>query len=70
MIFNTPYGRGARTDGYFIRTAAVQAGVPCITTMAGIAAAVRAIESLIAGGLGVRRLQEYLAEIPEEGADA
>jgi carbamoyl-phosphate synthase large subunit len=70
MIFNTPYGRGARTDGYFIRTAAVQAGVPCITTMAGIAAAVRAIESLIAGGLGVRRLQEYLAEIPDEGADA
>lgn len=65
MIFNTPYGRGARTDGYFIRTAAVNAGVPCITTMAGIAAAVQAIEALKEGGIGVRRLQDYLAEIPE-----
>ncbi len=68
MIFNTPYGRGPRTDGYYIRTASVQAGVPCITTMAGIAAAVQAIEALISGGIGVRRLQEYLAEIPNEAA--
>jgi carbamoyl-phosphate synthase large subunit len=60
MIFNTPFGRGARTDGYFIRTAAVDAGVPCITTMAGIAAAVQAIEELKTGNVGVRRLQEYL----------
>ncbi|MFP5299391.1 MAG: carbamoyl-phosphate synthase large subunit, partial [Actinomycetota bacterium] len=66
MIFNTPYGRGARTDGYFIRTAAVSAGVPCITTMAGIAAAVQAIEASRGGGIGVRRLQEYLADIPED----
>lgn len=64
LIFNTPYGRGARTDGYFLRTAAVQAGVPCITTMSGMAAAVQAIEALIGGAVGVRRLQEYLAEIP------
>jgi carbamoyl-phosphate synthase large subunit len=60
MIFNTPFGRGARTDGYFIRTAAVDAGVPCITTMAGMAAAVQAIEELKTGNVGVRRLQEYL----------
>ncbi|HYI44921.1 MAG TPA: carbamoyl-phosphate synthase large subunit [Actinomycetota bacterium] len=62
MIFNTPFGRGARSDGYFIRTAAVQAGVPCITTMAGMAAAVQGIEALMSGEVGVRSLQEYLAE--------
>ncbi|HWL65940.1 MAG TPA: ATP-grasp domain-containing protein, partial [Actinomycetota bacterium] len=60
MIFNTPFGRGARTDGYFIRTAAVEAGVPCITTMAGMAAAVQGIEALIGGDVGVRSLQEYI----------
>jgi carbamoyl-phosphate synthase large subunit len=62
MIFNTPFGRGARTDGYFIRTAAVDAGVPCITTMAGIAAATQAIEALLGGDVGVRSLQDYLAD--------
>jgi carbamoyl-phosphate synthase large subunit len=64
MIFNTPFGRGARTDGYYIRTASVEAGVPCITTMAGIAAAVQAIEALMSGTVGVRRLQDYLADVP------
>ena len=60
MIFNTPFGRKARSDGYFIRTAAVDAGVPCITTMSGMAAAVQAIEELRAGEVGVRSLQAYL----------
>ena len=61
MVFNTPFGRGARSDGYFIRTAAVDAGVPCITTMAGMAAAVQGIEASIRGQVGVRSLQEHLA---------
>jgi carbamoyl-phosphate synthase large subunit len=60
LVFNTPFGRGARSDGYFIRTAAVEAGVPCVTTMAGMAAAVQAIESMMAGNVGVRSLQSYL----------
>jgi carbamoyl-phosphate synthase large subunit len=64
MVFNTPYGRGARTDGYRIRTAAVGAGVPSVTTMAGMFAAVQAIEALISGGISVRPLQEYLEETP------
>jgi carbamoyl-phosphate synthase large subunit len=64
MVFNTPFGRGARTDGYFIRTAAVDAGVPCCTTIAGMAAAVQAIEAVISGSVGVRSLQEYLSELP------
>jgi carbamoyl-phosphate synthase large subunit len=64
MVFNTPYGRGARTDGYRIRTAAVGAGVPSVTTMAGMFAAVQAIEALISGGIRVRALQEYLDDAP------
>ena len=64
LVFNTPFGRGARTDGYFIRTAAVEAGVPCVTTMAGMAAAVQGIEALIRGEVKVRSLQSYLAEVP------
>jgi carbamoyl-phosphate synthase large subunit len=64
LVFNTPFGRGARSDGYYIRTAAVEAGVPCVTTMAAMAAAVQGIEALIRGEITVRSLQSYLAEAP------
>jgi carbamoyl-phosphate synthase large subunit len=43
LVINTPFGSGARTDGYLIREAALVARVPCITTLAGAAAAVHAI---------------------------
>ena len=43
LVVNTPDGRGARSDGYLIREAALVARVPCITTLAGAAAAVEAI---------------------------
>ena len=44
LVINTPLGGpGARSDGYLIREAALAARVPCITTMAGARAAVRAI---------------------------
>ena len=44
LVVNTPLGGpGARSDGYLIREAALAARVPCITTMAGARAAVRAI---------------------------
>jgi carbamoyl-phosphate synthase large subunit len=44
LVVNTPFGgSGARSDGYLIREAALAARVPCITTMAGARAAVRAI---------------------------
>ena len=35
LVINTPAGRGARTDGYEIRAAAIAHGIPCITTLAG-----------------------------------
>jgi carbamoyl-phosphate synthase large subunit len=50
LIVNTPWGRGARTDGYLIRRKALMHGVPCITTLAAAAAAVQGIEAKIRGG--------------------
>ena len=44
LVVNTPFGTpGARSDGYQIREAALAARIPCITTMAGARAAMRAI---------------------------
>ncbi|MBN2203805.1 MAG: carbamoyl-phosphate synthase large subunit [Thermoleophilia bacterium] len=58
LVVNTPYGRGARSDGYEIRTTAVQRGVPCITTLAGASAAVSAIEAARRPRVAVRCLQD------------
>jgi carbamoyl-phosphate synthase large subunit len=43
LVINTPQGRNARSDGYAIREAALSRRIPCITTIAGAAAAVHAI---------------------------
>ena len=59
LVLNTPAGSaGARHDGYEIRTAAVTAGIPCVTTVQGVTAAVQGIEALRQGNLTVRSLQE------------
>jgi len=63
LVLNTPFGSGTRGDGYEIRQAAVTNGVPVITTLAGILAAVHGIEALKRGPLEVRSLQEYQAEL-------
>ncbi|HET7869308.1 MAG TPA: carbamoyl-phosphate synthase large subunit [Actinomycetota bacterium] len=61
LVINTPFGRGPRTDGYHIRTAAWQAGIPCVTTLPGVLAAIRGIEALGEGPTEPRSLQEYHA---------
>src|SRR5690242_13107951 len=69
LIVNTPFGAvstasaAVRLDGYEIRTAAVRRGVPCVTTVAGLAAAVQGIEATIRGEIGVRSLQEHAAAL-------
>ena len=68
LIFNTPFGVGARLDGYEIRTAAVTRGVPCITTIQGAAACVQGIEALVRGDIGVRSLQELHSLIGPAGS--
>src|SRR5947208_2990800 len=60
LIVNTPFGNtGPRLDGYEIRTAAVLRGVPCLTTVQALAAAVQGIEALRGGEIGVASLQEH-----------
>jgi carbamoyl-phosphate synthase large subunit len=59
MIVNTPFGRSPRTDGYHIRTAAAQMGVPCITTIAGAVAALRGIEAMRGEPAPPLSLQEH-----------
>ena len=59
LILNTPAGSsGARHDGYDIRAAAVTMGIPLVTTVQGVTAAVQGIEALRAGELTVCPLQE------------
>ncbi len=59
VVVNTPQGSGPRSDGYEIRTAAVAADIPCVTTLSGLAAMVQGIEARQAGDLTVRSLQAY-----------
>ncbi|MEU4224569.1 carbamoyl-phosphate synthase large subunit [Nonomuraea sp. NPDC026600] len=72
LIVNTPFGSpgqsGPRLDGYDIRTAAVLRGIPCITTVAGLAAAAAGIQAIVRGDVGVRSLQEHARALRAAGA--
>jgi carbamoyl-phosphate synthase large subunit len=61
LVLNTPSGKGARTDEGRIRAAAVQAGVPCVTTIEAATAAVKAIEALREEEMQVQALQDRFA---------
>jgi carbamoyl-phosphate synthase large subunit len=69
LVLNTPWGAagnsGPRVDGYEIRTAAVSAGIPCLTTVQAAAAAVQGIVELIRGEVGVRSLQDLHLHLVE-----
>jgi len=60
LVVNTPDGRGARSDGYLIREAALLARVPCVTTVSGAAAAIEAIARATRGD--TLSLQERVAQ--------
>jgi carbamoyl-phosphate synthase large subunit len=62
LIFNTPRGKGARTDEGRIRAASVQYGVPCITTLPAVEACVLAMEALRTESLGVQPIQDRFPE--------
>jgi len=59
LILNTPYGRVQRVDDSNIRASAVSAGIPCITTLAGIRAVVSALTALHRDTQRVCSLQEH-----------
>ncbi len=61
LIINTPSGKGARTDEGRIRAAAVQSGVPCITTIAAARMAVEAMLVMRTKPMTVMSLQERFA---------
>jgi carbamoyl-phosphate synthase large subunit len=64
LIVNTPFGNaGQRLDGYEIRTVAVMRGIPCLTTVQALGAAVQGIEALRSGEVGVAPLQRHHALI-------
>lgn len=70
LIFNTPQGSSKhgnpRRDGWEIRSAAILADVPCVTTVQGLSACVQGIEALRRGVVGVRSLQDWSADVRAE----
>ena len=60
LVINTPFGSGPREDGWRIRTAAVARGIPIITTIPGLKAAVLGIAAQQKGGFEVKSLQDWL----------
>ena len=58
LVINTTAGRRARRDAGSIRRAALEAGVPYLTTIPGAHAAAEAAATLARGELSVRALQE------------
>ena len=67
LVVNTPHGTtkggSPRLDGYEIRTAAVLANIPCITTVQGLGAAVQGIEAVRGGEISVCSLQDWAKSI-------
>ncbi len=62
FIINTPSGKTPRRDEVRIRSAAVAARIPIMTTISAVAASLNGIKSLQSKGLTVTSLQEYHAE--------
>ncbi len=60
LIINTPEGSVARSDGYYLRTAAVLHNVPYTTTISGASAVVQGIEEMKDNfEARVKPIQEY-----------
>ena len=62
VVLNTPYGSQERIDDSAIRAAAITAGIPCITTLAGIRAVVSALAAQNRGQFEPVSLQEHYAD--------
>lgn len=59
LIINTPLGEKSSYDEKAIREAAINHGIPCITTISAAKAAVEGIKALKKGELEVKSIQEY-----------
>ncbi len=64
LIINTPtMTSSAKRDGYTMRRLAVEMNIPFLTAINSVKAEIEAIKALRRGGLGVRSLNDYYAEI-------
>jgi carbamoyl-phosphate synthase large subunit len=59
LVINTPFGRDSKKDGWFIRSSAVARGIPCITTIPGLKAAVSGIKALKSAPISTKSLQDW-----------
>jgi carbamoyl-phosphate synthase large subunit len=59
FVVNTTNGKREVSDSFSIRRETLMKGLPYFTTLTGVRAAVAAMESVQAGPLEVRSLQEY-----------
>ncbi len=60
LIINTPEGSRARSDGYYMRTAAVLHNVPSITTLSAASALLQGIEEMQGNReVSVKAIQDY-----------
>jgi carbamoyl-phosphate synthase large subunit len=63
LVVNTPLSTAEQRGGYEIRAAAAARGIPCVTTVQGLAATVQGIEAINRGDAGVTSLQEHVANL-------
>jgi carbamoyl-phosphate synthase large subunit len=66
LVINTPAGEKPRKDEVVIRSLAVSRGVPCVTTIEGAHASIRAIRAVKNGELDVCSLQDHHEKICSE----
>ncbi len=59
LIIIIPRGSRVGSDGFLIRRAAIDQGVPIVTTVPGSIASLKAINALIKGDVSVNSLEEY-----------
>jgi carbamoyl-phosphate synthase large subunit len=59
LLINTPGGKQTKVDEAKIRSAAVELGIPLITTISGAQAAANGIEAFKKKGFEVKALQDY-----------
>ncbi len=60
LIINTPEGSNARSDGYYLRTAAVMQNIPSITTISAASAIVHGIRALKTNArIDIKSIQDY-----------
>ena len=63
LVLNTAKGSGAIKDSFSLRQTALTNNIPYYTTVSGSRAACRAIRAMQRGSIGVRTLQDFLADI-------